>query len=62
MQIQHDHLCAALDRISRIVQEFDGEADARETIQTLIAEGQAFSRDVWAHVTAEEHELLKLQR
>jgi iron-sulfur cluster repair protein YtfE (RIC family) len=62
MQRQHDDLCAALVRISRIVQEFDGDVDARETIQKLIAEGQTFSRDIWAHVTAEEQELLRLQR
>lgn len=62
MQRQHDDLCAALERLCRIVAEFDSDADIQQTIQTLIAEGQNFSREVWTHVTAEEQELLKLQR
>jgi hemerythrin-like domain-containing protein len=61
MQHQHDELCAALERISRIILEFDGEADPRETVQKLVEEGFAFARNVSSHVAAEEQELLKLR-
>jgi hemerythrin-like domain-containing protein len=62
MQRQHEELCAALERISGIVHEFDVDADPRETIQKLIEEGFAFARNVSAHVAAEEQELVKFQR